>query len=40
MAAAIARLFHLDSPQEAPASTRSEKENNDQRTKRAIAINY
>jgi glutamyl-tRNA reductase len=40
MAAAIARLFHLDSPHEAPASTRSETENNDQRTKRAIAINY
>jgi hypothetical protein len=40
MAAAIARLFHLDSPQEAPAGTRSEKQTNDQRTKRAVAINY
>lgn len=40
MAAAIARLFHMDSPQEAPAGTRSEKQTNDQRTKRAVAINY
>ena len=39
-ALAIARLFHLDSPQEASAGTRSEKQTNDQRTKRAIAINY
>jgi len=45
MAAVVARLFHLDSPQEAPAGTRSEKQTsekqtNDQRTKRAVAINY
>jgi len=40
MAAAVTRLFHLDSPQGAPAGTRSEKQTNDQRTKRAIAISY
>jgi len=40
MAAAVARLFHLDSPQEAPAGTRSEKQTNEKRTKRAVAINY
>jgi len=40
MAGAIARLFHLDSPQEAPAGTRSEKQTNEKRTKRAVAINY
>jgi len=41
MTAAVTRLFHLDSPQPAPAGTRSEKENNEQRThQRAVAINY
>ncbi len=40
MAAAVARLFHLDSPQEAPAGTRSERQTNEKRTKRAVAINY
>jgi len=40
MAAAVVRLFHLDSPQEAPAGTRSEKQTNEKRTKRAVAINY
>jgi len=44
MAAAVARLFHLDSAQEAPAGARLDKQipeklTNDQRT-RAVAINY
>ncbi len=40
MAAAISRLFHLDSPQEAIAGTISEKGNHAQRNQHAVAINY
>ena len=39
MAAAVTRLFHLNSPQEAPAGTISEKKN-EQRKQQAIAINF
>ena len=38
MAAAVQRLFHLDSPQQAPAGTISEKQENEQRHQ--VAINY
>jgi len=40
MTAAVTRLFHLDSPQQALAGTRSEKEQNEQRKQHAIASNY
>jgi glutamyl-tRNA reductase len=40
MAAAVARLFHLDSPQQALAGTSSEKGNREPRKQHAIAINY
>ncbi len=40
MTAAVTRLFHLDSPQQAPAGTRSEKDENEQRKQHAVAINY
>jgi hypothetical protein len=39
MTAAVTRLFHLESPQRAPAGTRSEKEN-ERRKECRIAINY
>jgi glutamyl-tRNA reductase len=39
MTAAVARLFHLQSPQRALAGTRSEKEN-ERAKERAVAINY
>jgi glutamyl-tRNA reductase len=39
MAAAISRLFHLDSPHEAIAGTISEKHNHAQRGKHVVAIN-
>jgi glutamyl-tRNA reductase len=38
MAAAVARLFHLDSPQPAPAGTTSEKRKNEQPSEQAITI--
>jgi glutamyl-tRNA reductase len=40
MAAAVAHLFHLDSPQEAIAGSISEKENDRRRRPDAVAINY
>lgn len=40
MAAAVARLFHLDSPQEALAGARSEKQKNEPRKEHAVAIDY
>jgi len=40
MAAAVTRLFHLDSPQGALAGTKSEKEKNDRAKEHAVAINY
>lgn len=38
MTAAVTRLFHLDSPQQALAGTRSERERNEQHKQQAIAI--
>jgi glutamyl-tRNA reductase len=40
MTAAVTRLFHLEPPQQALAGTTSEKQENEQRTKSAVAINY
>lgn len=44
MNAAVARLFHLDSPQRAIAGTRSERQQNEQREEQredhAVAVNY
>ena len=40
MTAAVTRLFHLDSPQQAIAGTRSEKEKHEQRKQQPVAINY
>ena len=38
MTAAVTRLFHLQTPQQALAGTRSEKK--DERERTAVAINY
>ena len=40
MTAAVTRLFHLESPEQAPAGTISEKRKNERSKERAIAINY
>ena len=40
MTAAVTRLFHLDSPQSAPAGTRSERGKNERHKNQSIAINY
>lgn len=40
MAAAVMRLFHLDSPQEALAGSVREKQNREENKPRALAINY
>ena len=40
MTAAVTRLFHLESPEQAPAGTISEKRKNERSKDHAIAINY
>ena len=40
MTAVVRRLFHLGSPNLAPAGTRSEKQTNERNKERAVAINY
>jgi hypothetical protein len=40
MTAAVTRLFHLDSPQQAPAGTRSEREKHEQRKPQPVALSY
>jgi len=40
MTAAVKRLFHLEPPSQALAGATSEKRDNEQRTKSAVAINY
>jgi glutamyl-tRNA reductase len=40
MTAAVTRLFHLEPPQEALAGTRLEKQKNERRKERAVAVNY
>jgi glutamyl-tRNA reductase len=40
MAAAVSRLFHLDSPQRALAGTRSETQKNDPSKEHTVAVNY
>jgi glutamyl-tRNA reductase len=40
MTKAVARLFHLESPQQALAGTRSKKEEDERKKQTAVAINY
>ena len=40
MTRAVTRLFHLESPQQALAGTRSKKEDDERKRQRAVAINY